>query len=289
MDEVLYHYCSTNNFISILSSRSLWLSSLNLSNDSMEGKLVSEIIERFARNDGFDESTISYLQTYLKVFDEDIDGLGFCLSKDGDLLSQWRGYAGDATGLSIGFSKEYLNSLKEWVISQKKPVFSIAKVRYEQAAQEELVRPIYDEIKSFFQSGRHHIPHPPTLLGQKSEYEFEKEMSDFKNNNFAFYLTILRLLPDLYSLKTYAFREEQEWRMIIHHSIHPNDSMCLYKALHDRIVPYMAFDLTKLSIEPVREVIIGPKNFTPVHVIENFLEKCVFKNVKVYRSSATYR
>jgi hypothetical protein len=289
MGQILYHYCSTNNFISILSNRSLWLSSLNLSNDSMEGKLVGEMIERFARNDGFDESAISYLQTYLRVFDKDIDGLGFCLSEDGDLLSQWRGYAADATGLSIGFSKEYLNSLKEWITSQKKPVFSLAEVRYKQTAQEELVRPIYDEIKSFFQSDRHRLPHPPTLLGQKTESEFEREMADFKDNHFIFYLTTLKLLPDLYSLKTYAFREELEWRMIIYHSIHPNDSMCLFKALHDRIVPYMPFYLTELSLEPVCEVIIGPKNLTPVHVIEGFLEKYGFLNVRVYRSSATYR
>ena len=35
--EPLYHYCSNEAFCSILKSKSLWLSSLSLSNDKMEG------------------------------------------------------------------------------------------------------------------------------------------------------------------------------------------------------------------------------------------------------------
>ena len=32
-----------------------------------------------------------------------------CFSKDGDLLSQWRAYANDGIGVSIGFNTEYFN------------------------------------------------------------------------------------------------------------------------------------------------------------------------------------
>lgn len=163
--EILYHYCSINNFLSILSNRSIWLSSLNLSNDTMEGKLVAEIIERLARRDGLDDQTIASLQIFLRVFEEKMDGLGFCLSEDGDLLSQWRGYAGDATGFSIGFSKEYFLLLKEYITSQKQPVFSLNKVKYDPLAQEELVEPTYKQVKKIIDSGRHKVPHRPTLLG----------------------------------------------------------------------------------------------------------------------------
>jgi hypothetical protein len=49
---VLYHYCSTSTFVSIISGKSIWLSSLNLSNDTMEGKLVAETLCRMATRDG---------------------------------------------------------------------------------------------------------------------------------------------------------------------------------------------------------------------------------------------
>lgn len=41
----LYHYCSTSTFLSIIANRSIWLSSMSLSNDTMEGKLVRHIFD----------------------------------------------------------------------------------------------------------------------------------------------------------------------------------------------------------------------------------------------------
>lgn len=35
----------------------------------------------------------------------------FCFSKDGDLFSQWRAYAADGTGVSIGFDSEIISKL----------------------------------------------------------------------------------------------------------------------------------------------------------------------------------
>ncbi|WP_454913808.1 hypothetical protein [Stutzerimonas chloritidismutans] len=49
--ETLYHYCSTGTFAAILQTQSIWLSSLTLSNDSMEGQLVKETIIRLAKED----------------------------------------------------------------------------------------------------------------------------------------------------------------------------------------------------------------------------------------------
>lgn len=105
---ILYHYCSNNAFHSIIENSSIWLSSLSLSNDSMEGKLVAEIIGLIAKDDELDQAATERLQESVFRLEQFVDGLGFCLSECGDLLSQWRGYADDATGVSIGFSKNYL-------------------------------------------------------------------------------------------------------------------------------------------------------------------------------------
>ncbi len=116
--DILYHYCSTASFHAIIQSRALWLSSLSLSNDTMEGKLVVRAIARLAERDSLEPKSFRLLRQIIGFSELAFDGLGFCLSEDGDLLSQWRGYAGNATGVAIGFSKEYLHeSPKEMVVS----------------------------------------------------------------------------------------------------------------------------------------------------------------------------
>jgi hypothetical protein len=57
----------------------------------MEGKLVAEILARIAKADGLDQAPTQRLQKLVSGLEQVIDGLGFCLSEDGDLLSQWRG------------------------------------------------------------------------------------------------------------------------------------------------------------------------------------------------------
>jgi hypothetical protein len=254
----------------------------------MEGKLVAEIIDRLARRDGLDESAIKNLQNAVRILEEVCDGLGFCLSENGDLLSQWRGYAYDATGFSIGFSKEYFQAFSEYLTTQKQSTFSIQKVKYDFEVQEEVVKPTYDEVRKIYDSGRMTPPYPPTLLGFKNDSDYEKEVKEFKNANFTVYLNMLKLLPELYALKTAAFQEEMEWRLITYLFREGNDP-CAYRAVNDRIIPYKSLVLPKLDIDPVIDVKTGPKNLTPVDVVEGFLKANGYKDVTISRSGATYR
>jgi hypothetical protein len=114
--DILYHYCSTASFHAIIQSRALWLSALSLSNDTMEGKLVARAIERLAEGDCLDHKNVRLLRIGIQSLTGIFDGLGFCLSEKRDLLSQWRGYAGNATGVAIGFSAEYLT----WLSHEKR-------------------------------------------------------------------------------------------------------------------------------------------------------------------------
>jgi len=109
-NDILYHYCSTEAFHSIISSRSIWLSALALSNDSMEGKMLIDAFTRLAKRDKIDRQSLVLLQDKILAYHKD-EGFGFSLSLEGDLLSQWRGYAEDGCGVSIGFSKSYLQKL----------------------------------------------------------------------------------------------------------------------------------------------------------------------------------
>ena len=146
-NSILYHYCSNNAFHSIIENRRIWLSAVSLSSDSMEGKLVARILEGMAEADGLNQAVTQRLLRMVSELEQLFDGLGFCLSKEGDLLSQWRGYADDATGVSIGFSKDYLEWLGGMDAAQEKTGFTLNKVEYEKEIQESLIKPTYVEVK----------------------------------------------------------------------------------------------------------------------------------------------
>ena len=107
----------------------------------MEGKLVANLLARMAEADGLAPEAIQTIKNSVALLEKIMDGLGFCLSEEGDLLSQWRGYAADASGVSIGFSKEYLMKISEASQSKEKSGFNLKKVAYEIADQEIIIGP----------------------------------------------------------------------------------------------------------------------------------------------------
>jgi hypothetical protein len=285
-DTILYHYCSNNAFHSIIENRSIWLSALSLSNDSMEGKLVAEIFTRIAEADGLGQPATQRLHKLVSGLEQIIDGLGFCLSEEGDLLSQWRGYAADATGVSIGFSKDYLEQLAEADQPGGKAGFTLNKVEYEREIQEGLLMPTYIEAKrhigEMFKFGKR------SIFDVRNEDEVIRDNEKLKDAYYALSMTMLPLFGKLFLLKTRAFREECEWRLISPFSKSGSDT-CSFRALSDRIVPYREFELVKSESSSIVKVILGPKNTTPNYVIESFLKQRGFLNVTILRSEASYR
>jgi hypothetical protein len=231
-----------------------------------------------------------FINSTIEVAENFFDGLGFCLSQQPDLLSQWRGYADDGQGFSIGFSKPYLQEL-----SMKKSVknieFNLCKVLYEPGEHETELRPTFDKIKTIVNSG-----------GLKNTSKFspnEKNATkEFLDRNWDFLVsTAFEILPKIYILKNRAFREEDEWRLISHlvrdfepFKEKPEWIAADYRVAKDRLIPYREVELKDLNGEKrINEVYIGPKNITPVFEVERFLYLKGFKDVKVHRSSATYR
>jgi len=285
---ILYHYCSSNAFQSIIENRRIWLSSLSLSNDSMEGKLVAEILARIAKADGLDQAAMHRLQESVSGLEQVIDGLGFCLSEDGDLLSQWRGYAADATGVSIGFSKDYLARFAEASRAPEKSGFTLQRVEYDLEIQESLIKPTYIEIKKLINEGAFKLPVRTILSDGRSNDEVKRDNEKIKSAFSQLTLTVLTLFAKLFLLKSSAFREEHEWRLISYF-VKTGDDMCSFRALNDRIVPFREFELLESESGSIVEVILGPKNTTPNYVIESFLKQRGFANVTILRSEATYR
>jgi len=286
--ELLYHYCSTAAFHAIVESHCLWLSSLSLANDTMEGKLVVSTVGRLAERDGLAPSTIRRLQDAIGIFGDLMHGLGFCLSGQGDLLSQWRGYAADATGVAIGFSREYLTWLAETSRNSDEPVFSLEKTEYDLSAHDSRVEPTYREIKKLIDAGVFENKMRSRILDTRTAEEIEHENALFQEKHGQLLLALLPLLPKLFVLKSPSFREEQEWRLLST-LITGGEDICLYRATYDRVVPYRQFQLKGLERVPIAEVVLGPKHITPVKIIEDFMKRNQFGPVQVRRSEASYR
>jgi hypothetical protein len=71
--------------------------------------------------------------------------VGFCLSEDGDLLSQWRGYADDGRGVAIGFESSFFSNLIDSMPDRFKGFdLLFAKVKYDLEEQQKVARPYFE-------------------------------------------------------------------------------------------------------------------------------------------------
>lgn len=282
---VLYHYCSTAAFHSIVSSRSLWLSSLRQSNDTSEGRIVSQSIARLSAKDELPEELKDHLLAAVANMEGLYDGLGICLSCEGDLLSQWRAYTCDGSGVSIGFDKDYL----DWLVDSSRGLetdLTLNEVRYDPDIQDDLVAPAYAELRRLLESAENFPP------GQSAELQNSDDPTIVELNGRLAVLTLLEAamsaFGEVFSLKHRAFAEEREWRLLHHFGWEPT-SHCLYRTAAGKVVPYKVCELREVTRAPIAELILGPRHTTPVPVMENYLAQHGFDRVNVKRSEAPYR
>jgi len=267
LPDTLYHYCSNEAFHAIVSNQSIRLSSLSLSNDAMEGKLISETIKTLT----LDKETIKNSHKNATIYEGLFEGLGFCLSKKGDLLSQWRGYANDATGVSIGFSTQYLQQLKDQHAGSVDSDFNLERIEYDQQTQKDILTSRLNKI----------------LAAEEDLNTASKATPNLKESLLRAECLLLR---DMYRFKNDAFQEELEWRLLsliicIDETL-PN---CDFQAKGNKITPFRTLELDPLGCPAITHVILGPKNITPENVIKQFLNTNGFVEVKVNRAKASYR
>lgn len=301
----LYHYCSLSTFYSIMKNRSIWLSDVSKSNDSKElvwatrqckyfvlNKFL-EYVERMKANDWFiDTKFIEFSKTFEKL--ESIDtgnslkAWAFCLSEKGDNLGQWRGYADDGRGISIGFNKEY------FIIQTQSLGFSPDKVCH-----------IFDQIEyGDFDISNLLRPEDVSILSFSCDYdEIEK--------CFKRLMAYSIMLAPMY--KNEAFKEEKEWRMVLlaHTSALANGLLpCAdnvdkldpkfkivnytFTPRNNTLVSHIEVAMTDMK-SAIKSITIGPKsNLSELDVklfliSSGLLESAEDTSIKVTRSSSSYR
>lgn len=283
--DTLYHYCSAQTFVSLLSSNSLWLSSLSLSNDTLEGRLMYRVFERMAGKNGLGVEAVRALSQEVQPMEQTRDGLGLCLSEREDLLSQWRGYADDGRGFSIGFSRAYLEALGARRLEKGDMSFTLQKVLYLEDEQEALL----DSAFRTLQEDLRVATSERTDAERDNDDVSVRESARRTRARIKISTDVLKLSGHLYAMKIEAFKEEVEWRLV--HILASRAGQDIhYRSSRDRILPYLIVELEKLDgLAPIDRVRIGPKNITSEQTIRSCLARYGFDGVSVERSSATYR
>lgn len=283
LPNTLYHYCPTEAFLSIIQKKEIWLSYLKLSNDSKEGKLASKAIDRLAKDDNLDEIIKNRLILSIDLLQNIYDGFGFCLSAEGDLLSQWRAYAANGTGISIGFSRKFFTNTES-----ESEFFGFEQVKYKDNEHNEIVRNTYNEIKKHIEYGAFNPNPQKNYLSPQTENDINKETLRIKKEYELAIIKLQKLFPGIYFLKPENFQEEKEWRLVFSFPVQDLIKNIQYRHNNNIISPYKVIKINKPR-ESIDEIILGPKHETPHKVIKNLLKKHGFIDIPIKPSELSYR
>ena len=286
--DVLYHYCPMPAFYSITNSRSIWLSSLLQTNDFLEGKYHTNALRRVAERDGVSPEQLEGLVEALSSIEGMEAGLALCLSSEPDVLSQWRGYASDASGVSIGFSTAYLLKLGAIKLHGDSESFTIRQIEYSQSKLDAYVLDAYKSTKELISLGALNRPFgfPREGAPEVSEEEAAAQSDAHKKlwNRLA-----SPIMDQIYCFKGHAFSEEKEWRLLTKTGSVLFDG-CDFRMNGDRLIPFREYPLVAFEeCQPILDIVIGPKNRTSRHVIGAYLRSRGYKDFKLRFSEASYR
>ena len=320
MEKELYHYCSNQKAVAILSGRSIRMSDIQKSNDYKELSLffprIFDYLEhlylknpfRFKYNNEvgrkafYDLLDFSYHYWENRFSSGDFSNLVLCLSESDDSLSQWRGYADNGKGFCIGFSK---NQLKKYC-DNSNGVLRLEKVTY--LEEEGILKVIEDEAHDILYS----------LKGMR-KWIVDKMTHDDDNPDtdgligFNFDGGLESVFTDSLKYKSYAFHEEREWRMFLSKQAYKNpDWICsktnkklggpagfsetvdflknkiCFHATEDDLIPYYPIKFDEFLKSPVTSVYLGPKNKVRMADIELFLRQYGYEKTVVKSSKITY-
>lgn len=303
---ILYHYCSLETFQNIVENKSIWLSDVQKSNDSKELEWIKGQCRYYILKTWLDYiKSMDHEQRLNKVTVENYNEIeklekliqdynytktwAFCLSEKKDDLSQWRGYADDGLGISIGFKSDFFMGLQ--LVSHyidEDSNFYFKKVNYSKS-----------QVKDFFCNYL-------DLKNIDSSDTAENVINKLKKCAF---LSILNA-P---FFKNESFKAEKEWRLAysmnylellrgnipivlpqkddFEHNIESNYG---YVVRNNELVSHIEIKFPSIK-DFISSITLGPKSKINVLdmkeylIFQGVLKDAFDKSVKIHISSSTYR
>lgn len=304
MDAIVYHYCDLNAFQSILKNKTLWLSDVKKSNDCEEGNYLINLIHSYLnyliQTESCGIKELKNVRELLDIYfehqetrvynlddieenDKVFEQLGYipgdelyydkfekplyttCFSSNGDLLSQWRGYADDGCGVAIGFRTDLLSKWNANIegMLNKSPIAGFAPVKYME---------LNEQV----------IDYTEDLLRRTKNYRSVRNKPEKIILLTSIFLKIDKIKEESILLKSTAFSEEHEYRLFFNDTITFDSRNGIYnldsrgkKAVEgikefylselktrtnkEGIVSYYELNFSNVKDEIIAEIVLGPK------------------------------
>lgn len=258
-NKIYYHYCSVDTFYNILQTGTIRFGNPLNMNDSAEIIWLLEMVKDFVLKRGGYNSILedwNLIENISKTLLQEMDcPYIFCLSKEKDVLSQWRSYANDGKGVAIGFNVDFIETY-----------YSLygAEVIYDREKQYDILsRKISDNI----------LRNLNVAVKDGNRDEIYRKSK----------ILVSYILQDAIMCKNPAFREEKEYRLY-----------CGYRKNKEKDVSDIKFRLNDCSIIPFRElyfknneyrlienIVVGPKSSINNRNLWLFLESKGFKWIDI--------
>lgn len=278
--DILYHYTNAVGLQGILESRCLRATDIRFLNDPSEWRHLFTIMSEGAAPNS---SALSTLLRNIpdRLLNETIRCYVASFCANGDLLSQWRGYAGGVSGFAIGFHQEQLETHLLSVLDGEDP-WRLTKVKYEQSAQRaEIGKTMLEALQRTLQalSAAQPDQNPVELLS--------------KGAAPAFVLGLARIAQEAAINKPLGYKEESEWRVVRTVRFDSN-ALPELRAGRASLIPYMNFPLEGSDGRPtVAEIKIGPTPEPSLaeHSVRMLLRRVGFEaeEIPITHSSVSFR
>jgi len=261
--DLVFHYTNLSALIGIIENQCLWATNLYFLNDRNEYKHGMNIIKEVMESIKTEENKFILNAIYVVLNEiSEVDKYVACFSKEGDSLSQWRAYANNGSGISIGFNRKKLESALSGNNSYKYIV-------YDKEKQKSALKLIVDEATKFFLLKKQEFNLPDGIYYRLVGYSV--------SNVLGFIIA---------NYKDPAFQEEKEYRIEckqFHNMLNTRvERLDIYHRTNEKlIIPYtkictkplgdrdtdllkdqkgklpLSFSVTKL---PIEKIIIGPSS-----------------------------
>lgn len=321
MKKELFHYCSNNKCFNILESKTIRLSDIQKSNDYKELSLyfpeIFDCLEeqynqkpfRFkyadkTGEDAFNEMLDSSYKMWHKKFSTgEFSNFVLCLSEKSDMLSQWRGYADNGQGCCIGF---YQDELENYCLSTNN-ILRLEKVVY--LVDEGIDNAINHAAKRILNNLR---GLRKWIVENMTQDDNDPDTDGLLHYNFDGMLESAFI--DSLKYKSFAFSEENEWRLFFSRPTYKNPDWVAstegteffgpdgfaetVNFLNNRIeflttdndlVPYCPIKFEEFSCNPVASVLVGPKSNIRPSDLNLFLKIQKYNSIRIEKSNITYK
>lgn len=272
--EGLWHYTDGGGLQGILAKEEFWASDARFLNDATEIsyglEVADEAVDNAARSGRWEPSTSHFLMRVMASDGANLTGFlrarsevyVACLCEEGDLLSQWRSYAGRDTAGGYALQFRHRTPWTGWIDHLGRKTLRLQRVLYDRGDQLaafsgliELLAPVYDVDHS------------------------ERRMEAVTRNLVDGILELATLC------KHPSFREEREWRIVYERSSDEDPLEIRHRISRGLFIPYVALELpaavgAMAGHLPIVEVRCGPS-------LEPGLKQDGVK--RLLRSSETYK